>query len=193
MNSQLNQRQNVKVSKNQLSVLVKMIVVPAFLLVSGILLKELKLRDNTAVSLTIASQLNGQVEKFYKVSKNISEKDNIQEIKGAKAVVINTQNSPAVNNTSSKSVFLKHDDTSVKSVAISADGQYIVTGDNQGKVWLWDANGNRIAKPFAAHKQGVVVLGINVNSQTNDITVISGDNAGEVKIWKLKINTNTGN
>ncbi len=182
---------NEKSEMSSKKLMALIIILPIFFVIFVLLITEPKNRETIAFALNIASKPNGQSVEIYKDIKNISAKDNVKEFTYEKVAVINPQNSQSVNNSNSQLFSLKHD-AEVKSVAISADGQYVVTGDVQGKVWLWDANGNIIAK-LAAHKQGVVLLAINVNSQNNSITVVSSDPTGEVNIWKPQINNKSEN
>ncbi|MGF1566496.1 MAG: NACHT and WD repeat domain-containing protein [Nodosilinea sp.] len=67
----------------------------------------------------------------------------------------------------------------VNSVALSADGNTIVSGGYDGTVRLWDRQGQPIAAPFQGH-QGVVN---SVALSTDGSTIVSGGYDGTVRLW----------
>jgi WD40 repeat protein len=67
------------------------------------------------------------------------------------------------------------------SVAITRDGEYIVTGDNDSKVRLWDRQGNLIGKQaFEGHKDIVSSVAISSDGQY----IVSGSSDGTLRLWR---------
>ncbi|MEH2056782.1 MAG: caspase family protein [Nostoc sp.] len=67
----------------------------------------------------------------------------------------------------------------VNSVAISADGQTIVSGGFDRTVRLWNLQGLPLAEPFRGHQDYVSCATISANGQT----IVSGDRDGTVRLW----------
>ncbi|AVH73416.1 nSTAND1 domain-containing NTPase [Nostoc sp. 'Lobaria pulmonaria (5183) cyanobiont'] len=67
----------------------------------------------------------------------------------------------------------------VNSVAISADGQTIVSGGFDRTVRLWNHQGLPLAEPFRGHQDYVSCATISANGQT----IVSGDRDGTVRLW----------
>ncbi|MBE9106580.1 hypothetical protein IQ229_17080, partial [Nostoc cf. edaphicum LEGE 07299] len=67
----------------------------------------------------------------------------------------------------------------VNSVAISADGQIIVSGGFDRTVRLWNHQGLPLAEPFRGHQDYVSCATISANGQT----IVSGDRDGTVRLW----------
>ncbi|NER24798.1 MAG: TIR domain-containing protein [Symploca sp. SIO1C2] len=72
----------------------------------------------------------------------------------------------------------------VLSVAISPNGQMIASGSADGKVQLWDLEGNPIGKPFEGHKKGVFSVAFSPDGQT----IVSGSEDTTLRLWDLKGN-----
>ncbi|NES19703.1 MAG: TIR domain-containing protein [Symploca sp. SIO3E6] len=72
----------------------------------------------------------------------------------------------------------------VFSVAISPDGQMIASGHEDGKVRLWDLEGNPIGEPFEGHKKSVFSLAFSPDSKT----IVSGSQDTTLRLWDLKGN-----
>ena len=67
----------------------------------------------------------------------------------------------------------------VNSVAISADGQTIISGGFDRTVRLWNNQGLPLAEPFRGHQDYVSCATISANGQT----IVSGDRDGTVRLW----------
>ncbi|MBE9034388.1 nSTAND1 domain-containing NTPase [aff. Roholtiella sp. LEGE 12411] len=67
----------------------------------------------------------------------------------------------------------------VNSVAISADGQTIVSGGRDGTVRLWNRQGFPLAEPLRGHKGYVRSVAISADGQT----IVSGGSDGTVRLW----------
>ncbi|MCC5650923.1 caspase family protein [Nostoc sp. XA013] len=67
----------------------------------------------------------------------------------------------------------------VNSVAISADGQTIVSGGFDRTVRLWNHQGLLLAEPFRGHRDYVSCAAISANGQI----IVSGDRDGTVRLW----------
>ncbi|MGI2907788.1 nSTAND1 domain-containing NTPase, partial [Tolypothrix sp. VBCCA 56010] len=70
----------------------------------------------------------------------------------------------------------------VISVAISADGQTIVSGGIDGKVRLWNFQGQQRAEPFRGHQGEVWSVAISPDGQT----IVSGGDDGTVRLWNFQ-------
>jgi WD40 repeat protein/uncharacterized caspase-like protein/energy-coupling factor transporter ATP-binding protein EcfA2 len=67
----------------------------------------------------------------------------------------------------------------VKSVAISADGQTIVSGGSDGTVQLWNLQGLPSTEPLRGHQGNVSSVAISADGQT----IVSGGDDGTVRLW----------
>ncbi|MEH1949833.1 MAG: caspase family protein, partial [Nostoc sp.] len=79
--------------------------------------------------------------------------------------------------------FLGHEGT-VNSVAISPDGQMIVSGSLDGTVRLWDVLGNPIGQPFQGHEDSVYSVAISPDGQI----IVSGSRDKTVRLWDIQGN-----
>ncbi|MBN3951535.1 MAG: caspase family protein, partial [Nostoc sp. NMS7] len=70
----------------------------------------------------------------------------------------------------------------VISVAISVDGQTIVSGGKDGTVRLWNLQGQPLAESFRGHKGMVYSVAISADGQT----IVSGGKDGTVRLWNLQ-------
>ncbi|MEH2422150.1 MAG: caspase family protein [Nostoc sp.] len=70
----------------------------------------------------------------------------------------------------------------VWSVAISSDGQTIVSGGGDGTVRLWNFQGQPLAEPFRGHQREVYSVAISPDGQT----IISGGEDGTVRLWNFQ-------
>ncbi len=77
------------------------------------------------------------------------------------------------------SILFRGHENDVFSVAISADGQTIVSGDSDGIVRLWNRQGLSFAEPLPSHKGKVRSVAISADGQT----IVSGDSDGTVRLW----------
>ncbi|MHC5733242.1 MAG: WD40 repeat domain-containing protein, partial [Nostoc sp.] len=66
----------------------------------------------------------------------------------------------------------------VNSVAISADGQTIVSGGGDGTVRLWNRQGLPLAEPLRGHQGYVNSVAISADGQT----IVSGGGDGTVRL-----------
>ncbi|MEH1900004.1 MAG: hypothetical protein V7L04_00900, partial [Nostoc sp.] len=70
-------------------------------------------------------------------------------------------------------------ESDVNSVAISADGQTIVSGGTDGTVRLWNLQGLPLVEPLRGHKGDVSSVAISADRQT----IVSGGTDGTVRLW----------
>lgn len=77
-----------------------------------------------------------------------------------------------------RDAWVAHDGETINSVAVSDDGQTIVTGGWDKKVRLWDREGKPIGVPFAGHTEVVRSVAISADGQT---IISAGFDA--VRIW----------
>ncbi|MEH2461619.1 nSTAND1 domain-containing NTPase, partial [Nostoc sp.] len=70
----------------------------------------------------------------------------------------------------------------VSSVAISRDGQTIVSGGEDGTVRLWNLQGLPLAEPFSGDQGWVSSVAISRDGQT----IVSGGGDGTVRLWNLQ-------
>ncbi|MBW4570986.1 MAG: caspase family protein [Tolypothrix carrinoi HA7290-LM1] len=70
----------------------------------------------------------------------------------------------------------------VSSVAISQDGQTIVSGGTDGTVRLWNLQGLSLAEPLRGHEGWVNSVAISQDGQT----IVSGGADGTVRLWNLQ-------
>jgi WD40 repeat protein len=68
------------------------------------------------------------------------------------------------------------------SVAISADGQTIVSGGEDRTVRLWNFQGQLLAEPFRGHQGEVNSVAISADGQT----IVSGGGDGTVRLWNFQ-------
>jgi WD40 repeat protein/energy-coupling factor transporter ATP-binding protein EcfA2 len=96
---------------------------------------------------------------------------------------VQTSLNEAVEKSREKNVFIGHQNA-VNSVAISQDGQLIVSGSSDKTVRLWDGQGTAIAPPFTGHEKEVYCVAISPNAEI----IASGSADGTVRLWDLKGN-----
>ncbi|MFN6538712.1 MAG: caspase family protein [Nostoc sp. EkiNYC01] len=70
----------------------------------------------------------------------------------------------------------------VNSVAISADGQTIVSGGTDGTVRLWNFQGHPLAEPFFGHENNVNSVAISADGQA----IVSGGIDSTVRLWNFQ-------
>jgi len=73
---------------------------------------------------------------------------------------------------------------SVRSVAFSPDGKWIVSGSDDKTVCLWDIQGNAIAKSFHGHEDGVTSVAFSPDGKW----IVSGSDDQTVRLWDIKGN-----
>jgi WD40 repeat protein len=74
-----------------------------------------------------------------------------------------------------------HEDR-VNAVAISPDGQIIVSGSWDKTLRLWDTRGDSLEKPFRGHEGEIT----SVAFSTDGKTIASGSGDGTVRLWNVK-------
>lgn len=67
----------------------------------------------------------------------------------------------------------------VTAVAMSADGQVVVSGDRSGTIRLWRPTGELIGKPLKAHTEAITAVAISTDGQS----VASGSEDSTVRLW----------
>ncbi|MEH2169311.1 MAG: caspase family protein, partial [Nostoc sp.] len=70
----------------------------------------------------------------------------------------------------------------VRSVAISGDGQTIISGGRDGTVRLWNRQGLPLAEPLRGHEDDVSSVAISGDGQT----IVSGGSDGTVRLWNCQ-------
>ncbi|MHC5775663.1 nSTAND1 domain-containing NTPase [Nostoc sp.] len=80
------------------------------------------------------------------------------------------------------SIPLRGHEDNVSSVAISADGETIVSGGNDGTVRLWNLQGQTLAEPLRGHEGYVSSVAISADGET----IVSGGYDGTVRLWNLQ-------
>ncbi|MBF2009491.1 MAG: WD40 repeat domain-containing protein [Chlorogloeopsis fritschii C42_A2020_084] len=70
----------------------------------------------------------------------------------------------------------------VSSIAISTDGQTIISGGEDGTVRMWNRKGQPLGEPFKGHQVYVSSVAISTDGQT----IISGGQDGTVRMWNRK-------
>ncbi|MHC5937318.1 nSTAND1 domain-containing NTPase [Nostoc sp.] len=80
------------------------------------------------------------------------------------------------------SIPLRGHEGNVSSVAISADGETIVSGGNDGTVRLWNLQGQTLAEPLRGHEGNVLSVAISADGET----IVSGGYDGTVRLWNLQ-------
>jgi WD40 repeat protein/energy-coupling factor transporter ATP-binding protein EcfA2 len=80
-----------------------------------------------------------------------------------------------------QNILQSHEDR-VNAVAISPDGQIIVSGSWDKTLRLWNPQGNPIEKPFRGHEGEITSVAFSGDGQT----VASGSGDGTVRLWNLK-------
>ncbi len=68
------------------------------------------------------------------------------------------------------------------SVAFSPGGQQIVSGGEDGTVWLWNLRGHPLAEPFRGHKGAIISVAFSPDGQK----IVSGGGDGTVRLWNLQ-------
>ncbi|MEH2137818.1 nSTAND1 domain-containing NTPase [Nostoc sp.] len=68
---------------------------------------------------------------------------------------------------------------SISSVAISADGQTIVSGGDDGTVRLWNRQGFPLVEPLRGHQGKVYCVAISADGQT----IVSGGSDSTMRLW----------
>ncbi len=72
--------------------------------------------------------------------------------------------------------------TAVRSIAMSPDGQLVVSGEESGRIRLWDVNSGSIAGELLGHKKTVRSLAIS----TEGSSVVSGGSDRSIKLWQIE-------
>lgn len=70
----------------------------------------------------------------------------------------------------------------VKSVAISNDGKFIVSGAQDSTVRLWNRSGIPLGKPLIGHQDGVTSVAISPDGQY----IISGSRDRTIRTWSTR-------
>jgi WD40 repeat protein len=72
----------------------------------------------------------------------------------------------------------------ITSVAISSDGQTIISGSSDKTIRLWDKHGNPIGQTFVGHEDAVTSVAISPDSQF----IVSGSSDQTVRLWDKQDN-----
>lgn len=78
----------------------------------------------------------------------------------------------------------------IKSIALSRNGRYVVTGNDTGKVQLWDVNSKKKLETTNDNKlkHEKAVLSVAIKASDNKITIVSGGADGKVLLWTGEVN-----
>ncbi len=77
-------------------------------------------------------------------------------------------------------IMLSGHQASVRSLAYSADGAVLASGDRDSKIWLWDTNGTQISM---LNTEGGAILALAFSPSGTQL--VSGDFDGNVKVWTV--------
>jgi WD40 repeat protein len=66
-------------------------------------------------------------------------------------------------------------------LAVSPDGKQVLSGDDKGKIFLWNASTAQLIRPFEGHAGGIWHLGFA--SDGKHFVSLAGD--GEVRLWEV--------
>ncbi len=80
--------------------------------------------------------------------------------------------------------FLQGHEGYVYSVAISSDGQYIVSGSRDNTMRLWDRKGNPIGQPFRGHEKSVRSVAFSPDGHY----IVSGSDDNTLRLWDINGN-----
>ena len=78
--------------------------------------------------------------------------------------------------------FSQDEENSIKSVAITPNGQTIVTGDNDGRIKVWNGLSGQLEKTFATEEDGIKTVVISSDGDT----IVSGGEDSRIKIWNRR-------
>ena len=73
-------------------------------------------------------------------------------------------------------------ESSLNAIAVSPNGQYIVSDSSDFQLQLWDANGNQIEKPFKGHEHIIESVAFSPNNKY----IISGSLDQTIRFWNLE-------
>ena len=79
---------------------------------------------------------------------------------------------------------LKDREGGVTSIAISPDGQYILSGGMDGRLQLWDLEGKSIGKPFEGHEGAITSVSFDLDGQH----ILSGSADKTLRLWDIDEN-----
>lgn len=100
--------------------------------------------------------------------------------KARKASLLSSKNSPKSLSKLGKSIYFGN----LKSHAISPDKKYLIVGDTDGIVTVWDINNRYLIKRFLAHSEHVTSIAFHPAG--NQFATGSSSSDGTIKIWSLK-------
>jgi len=64
--------------------------------------------------------------------------------------------------------------------AVSPDGRYVISGDGDGKLWIWDYKSCKVIKRIPAHDQ-VLIDCVWLPHETSKVLTASWD--GSIHLW----------
>jgi WD40 repeat protein len=84
-----------------------------------------------------------------------------------------------------ESMYFRAPQNKLFAIALSPDGQKIVTGDEDGIIQVWDLQGNPTRQPFRGHQGGVYSVAFSPDNER----IVSGGEDGIVYVWDLQGNS----
>lgn len=71
----------------------------------------------------------------------------------------------------------------IRSADVTPDGKFLVTGDSDGTIRLWDRAGNSVAQPLEGHLSGINVIRVSADGQA----IVSGSSDGTARLWPMDL------
>lgn len=92
---------------------------------------------------------------------------------------------PAVTGNSNYSLafnFSQDEESAIRSVAVTPNGQTIVTGDDDGKIKVWNGLSGQLEKTFSTEEDGIKTVVISADGNT----IVSGGEDSLIKVWNRR-------
>lgn len=75
----------------------------------------------------------------------------------------------------------------IAALAVSADGQYVLTGDLSGNIWLSDLKSRNKIKSFSGHSEQIFSLDFS----SNGLNFVSSSQDNSIRIWNIEQDVST--
>ncbi len=92
---------------------------------------------------------------------------------------------PAVTGNSNYSLafnFSTEEESAIRSVGVTPNGQTIVTGDDDGKIKVWNGLNGQLEKTFSTEEDGIKTVVISADGNT----IVSGGEDSLIKVWNRR-------